>query len=193
MKKLIAMLLVLTLAVSALAGCAGPSAPETTAPPTQAPTEAQKPALEGNLTEIIDRIYAQKNVEFAVGTTALDLTDTSETGMWALKSYTGLDSAEGITEAAASEAMIGSIPYSMVLVRVADAANAKTVAESMKAGIDPRKWICVEADDLKVCGYADVVMLVMIGSEYAEDGATAQSFVDAFQTVCGTDADFVLE
>ena len=48
--------------------------------------------------------------------------------MWLLKSSTGLDSAEEISEAAVSEAMIGSIPYSMVLVRVKDAANARAVA-----------------------------------------------------------------
>ena len=60
----------------------------------------------------------------------------------------------------------------------------------MKAGVDPRKWICVEADDLKVAGRADVVMLVMVNS--AND-MTAQSFVDAFQKTVGGTLDFVLE
>lgn len=193
MKKTISMFLILALAVAALAGCAAGKPAETTVPATEAPTEAPKPALDGTLEEIIDRIYEQQSVEFMVGTMPLDLTDTSEDGLWALKNGTGLDSAADITEAVTSEAMIGSIPYSLVLVRVADAANAQSVAEAMKSGIDPRKWICVEADDLKVCGYGDVVMLVMIGSQYAENGLTAQSFVDAFETVCGGSLDFVLE
>ena len=193
MKKTISMFLILALAVAALAGCAAGKPAETTVPATEAPTEAPKPALDGTLEEIIDRIYEQQSVEFMVGTMSIDLTDTSEDGLWALKNGTGLDSAADITEAVTSEAMIGSIPYSLVLVRVADAANAQSVAETMKSGIDPRQWICVEADDLKVCGYGDVVMLVMIGSQYAENGLTAQSFVDAFETVCGGSLDFVLE
>ena len=193
MKKTISLFLILALAVAALAGCAAGKPAETTVPATEAPTEAPKPALDGTLEEIIDRIYEQQSVEFMVGTMSIDLTDTSEDGLWMLKNGTGLDSAADITEAVTSEAMIGSIPYSLVLVRAADAANAQRVAEAMKSGIDPRKWICVEADDLKVCGYGDVVMLVMIGSQYAESGVTAQSFVDAFKTVCGGSLDFVLE
>ena len=55
--------------------------------------------------------------------------------------------------------------------------------------MDPRKWICVEADDMLVAGYADVVLLVMVSSA---NELTAQSYVDAFQSVVGGEADFVL-
>ena len=77
----------------------------------------------------------------------------------------------------------------MVMVRVADGVDAKSVAESMKSGIDPRKWICVEADDLKVAGFGDVVMLIMVNSD---SGMTAQSFVDAFAKVAGFQPEFVI-
>ena len=77
----------------------------------------------------------------------------------------------------------------MVMVRVAEGTDAKTVAEAMKAGIDQRKWICVEADDLMVAGYGDVVMLIMVGSD---TGLTAQSFVDAFKTVAGAELSFTI-
>ena len=77
----------------------------------------------------------------------------------------------------------------MVLVRVAEGADAKAVAESMKSGIDTRKWICVEADDLKVAGFGDVVMLIMVNSD---SGMTAQSFVDAFAKVAGFAPEFVI-
>ena len=72
---------------------------------------------------------------------------------------------------------------------MAEGQDTKTVAESMKAGVDPRKWICVEADDMLVAGYADVVLLVMVSSA---NELTAQSYVDAFQSVVGGEADFVL-
>lgn len=163
--------------------------PETQAPETQAPTETGAPAADTSTLEgIITAIYEQNPVEFMTGNMPVDLTDTSEDGLWALKNFTGLDNVDLISEAVASEAMVGSIPFSMVLVRVTDPANAQTVAEAMKGGIDQRKWICVEADDLLVTAKDDVVMLVMIGSE----NGNAQSFVDAFSAVMGG-TDFVVE
>ena len=100
-----------------------------------------------------------------------------------------LDDAAKITEAAAFEPMMGSMAFSMVMVRTAEGADSKAVAEAMKSGIDPRKWICVEADDLKVAGFGDVVMLIMVNSD---GGMTAQSFVDAFAKVAGFEAAFVI-
>ena len=184
MKKLISMLLALTV-VFCLAACGGNNTPATEAPtaaPTEAPTEAPVVKVEGTLEELLNKIVEKQPVEFMGGTLPIDLTDTSDDGKWVVKNYTGLDSADSITEAAFFEPMMGSIPYSMVAVRVADGADIKTVAEGMKNGIDQRKWICVEADDLQVVSYGDVVLLIMVGSD---TGMTSQSFVDAFVQVCG--------
>lgn len=205
MKKFVSILLALSLVLS-LAACGGSKnnettpatestpAPETTAAPTdevletEAPTDAPvdeemgvEPVDPASLEGIINAIYEIQPVEFMTGNHAIDLTDTSEEGLWTLKSFTGLENADLINEAVASESMIGSIAYSLVLVRVNDAADAQTVAENMSSGIDQRKWVCVEADDLMVAGSGDVVMLVMIKSE----NGTAQSYVDAFSTVMG--------
>mgnify|MGYP005931825687 FL=1 len=83
---------------------------------------------------------------------------------------------------------IGSIAFSMVMVRVAPGEDIKSVAEAMKSGINPRKWVCVEADDMLVTGYRDVVMLIMLDTSY---DLTAQSFVDAFGKVVG-EPEFVI-
>lgn len=178
MKKIVSVLLALSLMLS-LAACGGKKVEETV------------PALsvEGTMEELLNKTIEQRPVEFMGGVIPVDLTDSSEDGLWALKSYTGLDSAEKISEAAAYEPMMGSIAFSMVLVRVADVADSKAVAEAMKSGIDTRKWICVEADDLKVAGFGDVVMLTMVN---ADSGMTAQSFVDAFAKVAGFEAEFVI-
>ncbi len=181
MKKITAIALVLTLALSLFAGCGAGA--------TEAPTEASKPALEGTMEENLNKIVEINPVEFMGGVMPVDVADTSEDGLWAVKYFTGLDNAENITEAAVFEPMMGSIAFSMVMVRTAEGADVKAVAEAMKAGIDTRKWICVEADDLMVAGYGNVVMLIMVNSE---NGMTAQSFVDAFQTVCGADLDFTI-
>ena len=164
MKRFFAIGLSALMLLGMFAGC-GKSAEPTQATET---TEAAKQPLTDSLEVIIEKIYEQSPTEIAVMTQILELSDTSEEGMWLLKSSTGLDSAEEISEAAVSEAMIGSIPYSMVLVRVKDAANARAVAEKMKAGIDPRKWICVEAEKTIVKQKGDLVLLVMSKAETAD-------------------------
>ena len=178
MKKFLSVVLALTMVLS-MAACGGKKAEET------------EPALSvaGTMEELLNKTIEQRPVEFMGGVIPVDLTDSTEDGLWAIKSYTGLDSAEKITEAAAYEPMMGSMAFSMVLVRVANEADSKAVAESMKSGIDTRKWICVEADDLKVAGFGDVVMLIMVNSD---SGMTAQSFVDAFSKVAGFEAEFVM-
>ena len=133
--------------------------------------------------EIIGAINAIKAPEFMHGIIPVDITDAD-----ALKMFTGLDSAEGIKEAAACESMMGSQAFSLVVVKL-DGADAKATAEAMKAGIDQRKWICVEADDIKVSGKGDTVMLIMIDSEYRES-ISVEDVTDAFKTVCGGALDF---
>ena len=153
MKKIVSLVLALSLVLS-LAAC-GKKAEETQAPAL---------SVSGTMEELLNKTIEQRPVEFMGGVIPVDLTDSSEDGLWALKSYTGLDDAAKITEAAAFEPMMGSLAFSLVLVRVADGADSKAVAESMHSGIDPRKWICVGADDLRVAGAGDVVMLIMVNN-----------------------------
>lgn len=163
MKKLVALLLAAVLCIGILAGC-GASAVK---------------GPEGTMSELIDRIYAIKDPQLMVGTMPVDLTDAGS-----VKYMTGLDDASKVSEAAVSEAMIGSQAYSLVLVRVKDAKDTEAVAKEIQAGINPAKWICVQADDMRVVACGDVVLLIMVSSVFA-DGVTAQEIVDAFKEVCG--------
>ena len=176
MKKVISMLLVLTMAVSLLAGCGSTGG-------------SAKTPLTGTMEENANKIIEKCPVEFMGGFMPVDLTDTSEDGLWAVTYNTGLQGAEGLTDIAVYEPMMGSMAFSMVLVRVSDAANAKTVGETMKNNIDTRKWVCVAADEMLVAGYSDTVMLIMLDSSL---GLKAQSFVDAFKEVCGGELDFTI-
>lgn len=197
MKKLIAMLLALAM-VFAMTACGATENVETE-PATEVITEATEEVTEEvteEMTEVEieyevseDEIVAVASplenllysiveinpVEFMGGTMPVDLADAD-----AVKYFTGLDSADSVKEAAVFEPMIGSIAFSMVAVQVAEGADAETVAETMKSGIDTRKWICVEANDLMVATSNDIVLLVMVDSN---NGLSAQSFIDAFQTV----------
>lgn len=198
MKKCIAFLLTLTLmlALSACACAKEPEAPAGTDPTGTSPTtatEATKPTesktLSGTMEENINKIMEENPVEFMGGVIPIDLQDTSEDGLLALTGYTGLSSGTKLKDGAVYEPMMGSQAFSLVLVRVADAADAESVAREMKTNIDPRKWICVQADQIMAAGYGDVVMFIMLDSQM---GKTAQSYVDAFEKVCGGKPDFTL-
>ncbi len=84
--------------------------------------------------------------------------------------YTFIPYEDGF-EGLAYEPMIGSIPWSVVLVRVPEGTDAETVASSIKENADPRKWICVEADIVETYVNGDVVMLIMVNSENHSEAA----------------------
>jgi hypothetical protein len=174
MKKLIALILVVAMAAS-LVACGGKAAAKT--------------PLEGTMEENAMKVMEIAPVEFMGGIIPVDLTDTSEDGKWAVTYFTGLSDASKITDVAVYESMMGSQAFSLVMVRTAEGADPKAVAEEMKSGIDPRKWICVGADEIMAAGYGDTVMFIMVDSQL---GLKAQTYVDAFKSVCGADLDFTI-
>ena len=76
----------------------------------------------------------------------------------------------------------------LVVVRVKKSKYAADVADEMLNGINPAKWICVEADDVRVAAYDDLVMLIMVSSQF-EDTVTGKEMVSAFKKVCGGSLD----
>ena len=136
------------------------------------------PQLDTQLSEILDKIYEIKKPEFAFDSMAVDFDDE-----YAVSSYTGLtmDDAEKLDAAIVSEPMMSSQAYSLVLVRVKDKADAADIAQKMADGINQRKWVCVEADDLTVVSKDDVIMLFMADKElsFSSDDAVA-AFTEAY-------------
>ena len=174
MKKIIVFVLVAVMAMSMIA-CGSKA--------------ADKAPLEGTMEENVMKVMEIAPVEFMGGTIPVDLTDTSEDGKWAVNYFTGLNDASKITDVAVYESMMGSQAFSLVMVRTAEGADPKAVAEEMKSGIDPRKWICVGADEIMAAGYGDTVMFIMLDSQL---GLSAQSYVDAFAQVAGGELDFTI-
>ena len=179
MKKLIAMALALVMICGLFAAC-GKTEGNGGA--------AAKANYEGTMEDLVNAIVEKAPVEFMGGLIPVDLTDTSEDGLWAVKSYTGLESAENLTDIAVYESMMGAQAFSLVCVRVAEGADVKAVAQEMTDNVDTRKWICVGADEKIVAGYGDVVMLIMLDTGL---NLKAQSYVDAFKAVVG-EPDFTI-
>ena len=166
MKKFISVILMAALALSLFAACGKTD---------DAPKGAD---LSGESAEaLVNKIYESKMPEFALMTMPVDLADAEMTA-W----LTGISDPALLKEAAVSESMMGSQAYSLVMVRVNDAAKAEEVAQMMLDNIDPVKWICVQADDIDAAIKGDLVLFVMIDSQF---GMPAADFIAAFSQAMG--------
>ena len=125
----------------------------------------------------MDQLYAIKAPKFPLMTVEIDLSDAD-----AVSYYTGLSDASALSGAVVSESMMGSQAYSLVLARVSDPAKAEETARAILDGVNPAKWICVQADDLDAAVSGDLVLFVMIGSQF---DLPAADLIGAFKTLCG--------
>ncbi len=167
MKKIIAIALTLVLALGIFAACGGKGGNEVT-------------PYEGTLTELMTKLYEAQPVEFPAMTEgmAIDLADADS-----VKAYLGLDSADGIAEAMFSESMMGSQAYSLVLARVSDTAKIEELKAAVMAGVNPAKWICVEASQLRAVSSGDIIMFIMLNPELGE--GIADGMIEGFKANVG--------
>lgn len=203
-KRRIGILIVVAALMMAILASCTPGLTETKDPDpieTQDPVETQDPdnnnededkeedkgssKVEMTLSEIIEAIYGIKDPGLMLGDMEIDLENPDN-----VKYYTGLTEFENVEQAIASETMIGSQAYSLVMLRVKDAKFAKDIAQDIFKNVDVRKWICVGANDMQVVAKDDVVMLFMTQS--FEDGLTSKEAVEAFEEILGT-ADVVFK
>ena len=119
--------------------------------------------VEGTLEDIMAKVYAgisEENLPMMLGNIPLD----SES----IGNFIGT-SEVSFKEAIASESMVGSIAHSVVLVRLNDAKDADAAVEKIKASVNPRKWICVEASNVIVKSKGDLVILIMADTEMTSE------------------------
>lgn len=172
MKKILAISLALILLVC-FAACGG--------------NTSKVEAYEGELSAVIASIYEKQPVEFMTcEAMPVELSDP-----WSVNAYLGFPVDEnttdgsiiktGLKEAYFSESMIGAQAYSLVVARVEDTDKIEEIKKTMFENINTRKWICVEADQLRVVSCKDIIMLVMVSSQLAP--GLADGMVDAFAEV----------
>ena len=145
---------------------AKPSAKPTPAP-TPAPTPEATPAPELSLSDIITSV--QYGIELPnVAATALSSDLYS--------SYLFIDYIDG-SEAMVSEPIIGSIPHSLVVLKLPEGTDAAATADAIRASANPRKWVCVEAEKVTVVSSGRYVMLVMSDTATADTMAANFSYL----------------
>lgn len=120
--------------------------------------------IEGNLSDLMDKIYEGID-ESSLPMMLMNVEVTEEN----VEYYLGSADIE-FEEALASESAVGSIAYSVVLVRAKDGANIENLKKQIKENVNPAKWICVsvEKDNVIVDNIGDLVILIM-SNEMSEE------------------------
>jgi len=111
--------------------------------------------VSGSLTEIMDKLYTGiKDEEKPMMLTNIELNEEN------FESFAFIKDVK-YKEALASESGIGSIAHSVVLIRLENASDSAGVVEDINANANPRKWLCVGADNVIVKAKGDLVVLIM--------------------------------
>lgn len=118
-----------------------------------------------DLIALVEKIYeGQEDKLFpSIETREVDVSDEM-----LINAVTGLTNGENLEFAVASEPMITSQAYSLVLVKVKDGVDPNEIAKEMNEKINTRKWICVAAEKAYTTSSGNVVCLVMSSEDIAK-------------------------
>lgn len=186
MTKSICLLVCAFMLTALLAGCAGESAsdegtptvmptatieatatptPETNTPTPDPDSSSNSTDPDGGIESLLEQMYAGVDSSFELPFLMnTPLSNDMEYGEQGIAYFIGTHEIN-FSEGVASEAAIGAIAYSVVMLRLEpdfDPENAKTL---IKNNVDPRKWICVGADSVIVDNLGDLVILIMTSEE----------------------------
>lgn len=108
--------------------------------------------VEGTLPEIMEQLYKGIPEDELFMVHNVELTEEN----FEYYAFTKADYKEAI----ASEGTTAQA-HSIVLIRLNDEKDAEKVVEEIEKNADPRKWMCVEAENKYVLSKGDLVVLIM--------------------------------
>lgn len=151
MKRIIAIIMT-TMMLLSLVGCSSNKT-------------ARDEVLSENLTKVLEKVYetADLNSEFR---DSLEYYETVELDESNIKGYLG-DLDIKFTEGLCSAPMMSSIPYELILLKLDENADVENIKASIKENADPRKWICVEAEEVVVENIDNTVLFLMANESEA--------------------------
>ena len=197
MKKLIALLLALTIAMGVTA-CASnqPADSDTQNPGVEIPADTQKPDNTGDdaADPDVPATMPDDNLDDSFGqdgesagsdmpeeerTKLMDMMDKLVDGVTDgmsvstevipadMEEYYAIPDVDGVY-AVVNAPMMSSIAYEVVLVEVPEGTDAEAVADQMRENLNPRKWVCVEAEETWVKTSGQYVVSVMTFKDMAD-------------------------
>lgn len=190
MKKILSLILVVGMLAAMLASCGKTDKPDSTSATTETtgkPEEIKNTdySVEDLMNKIIETIGGKvteideyDGSEFEImltGPQHFSISNADEG-----KYYSGISESASLVEDDAvwnENAMMGGDPFSMVVVKLKNAADGDTVKNEVFGGVNMRKWVCRNADYLITVNNGNYVLMVMCSK------ATCEKIADAFDSI----------
>ena len=123
-----------------------------------------------DLTAMVDKLYE------GIAADNMPMVMTQEVPADAFEGVFFIPAVEGAT-GVMSEPMMSSIAHSVCLLRVAEGTDVEATRAAIEANMNPRKWLCVEAEKSGVIANGNTILLVMCAE------ANYQTIVDNFNNL----------
>lgn len=118
--------------------------------------------IEGTLPDLMKKVYQDIDEDrFPMALQNFEVTEEN------VENYLGSKDIE-FKEALASESMVGSFAYSVVLVRTKEGADVEKVKKQIKESVNPRKWLCVWVENVIVESKGDLIIVILSDNLGAE-------------------------
>ncbi|MEG0856352.1 MAG: hypothetical protein RSG52_07725 [Terrisporobacter sp.] len=151
MKKIVTLIITMLMVVS-LAGCSSK-------------TVERDPVLSEDLNKVIEKIYdtADLNNEQREALKYYQTTDLDKSNVEGILGSKDIKFEQGIISAP----MMSAVPYQLVLLKLDEKADVKATKELILKNANPRKWVCVEAEEVIVENIDNTVLFIMANKEDA--------------------------
>ena len=123
-----------------------------------------------DLTAMVDKLYE------GIKADNMPMVMTQEVPADVFEGVFFIPAVEGAT-GVMSEPMMSSIAHSVCLMRVAEGTDVEATRAAIEANMNPRKWLCVEAEKSGVIANGNTILLVMCAE------ANYQTIVDNFNAL----------
>lgn len=152
MKKIIT-ILISTLMIFTLVGCSSSKV-------------ERDPVLSEDLTKVLEKIYetADLDKDFKESLQYYQTVELNEENIQGYLENTDVKFTEGICSAP----MMSSIPYELILLKVDENADIDAIKSSIKENANPRKWVCVEAEEVIVESIDNTILFLMANKTEAD-------------------------
>lgn len=168
--KIGAVVMILTLSMTALTGCGNRADRNSDEVSTEAAPDTAGMVHLNSVDEVsafIDEVYggvAEDLLPMEVMTTELDRNDADM-----MEYHTGLTDMNGIEGVYLSESMMTSTAYSAVYIRTTDDADAESIRQQLMDKINPAKWVCVTAEKQSAALFGNDIFFVMGHQDTVDD------------------------